>query len=242
MLLGHLVNNASNEYHRELVFDAPARMVGRFENFLRDAPRQHALCCGKGQRIVATAIFKTFFKNDRIGTRTHAGEEGSQRGSNPRGSHEPLLRRRGNRGSRPREARTPLPTPVAAGLGIPAWVRSPLRPFFSRMGSSPDSMIFRKRFKNSCDNDSLTLAATQCRKRSTIAKKIFKSAHHARRRIKNQFPMIFVASVIKSISIEVWRCRWRRPGRSSPLPTFSRLSRSLAGATAAAGSDRRRGK
>ena len=32
---------------------------------------------------------------------------------------------------------------------------------------------------------------------SIVAKKIFKSAHHARRRIKNQFPVIFVASVIK---------------------------------------------
>ena len=97
-------------------------------------------------------------------------------------------------------------TPVAANHGYTgvvamvhdcAWVRSPMRPFFSRVGSSPDSMIFRKRFKNSSDSDSLTLVATQCRKRSTIAKKIFKSAHHARRRIKKQFPMIFVGSVIK---------------------------------------------
>ena len=84
-------NNASNEYHRDLVFDPPARMVGRFENFLRDAARDHAPCCGKGQRIVAPAIFKTFSKNHGIGTRTHAGEEWSQRGSNPPGSHEPLL-------------------------------------------------------------------------------------------------------------------------------------------------------
>ena len=49
-------NNASNEYHRDLVFDAPARMVGRFENFLRDAARDHAPCCGRGQRIVVPAI------------------------------------------------------------------------------------------------------------------------------------------------------------------------------------------
>ena len=96
------VNNASNEYHRELVFDAPARMVGRFENFLRDDVRHHALCCGKGQRIVVSAIFKTFFKNARIGTRTHAGEEGSQRGSNPRG-----------------ELRTPLSTPDSMGFAAP---------------------------------------------------------------------------------------------------------------------------
>ena len=81
-------NNASNEYHRDLVFDPPARMVGRFENFLRDAARDHAPCCGKGQRIVAPAIFKTFSKNHGIGTRTHAGEEWSQRGSNPRGTAE----------------------------------------------------------------------------------------------------------------------------------------------------------
>ena len=85
-----VINNASNEYHRELVFDAPARMVGRFENFLRDVARSHAPCCGKVQRIVLSAIFKTFFKNARIGTRTHAGEEWSQRGSNPRGEREPL--------------------------------------------------------------------------------------------------------------------------------------------------------
>ena len=84
-------NNASNEYHRELVFDAPARMVGRFENFLRDDARHHAPCCGKGQRIVPPAIFKTFFKNARIGTRTHAREEWSQRGSNPRGGRETPL-------------------------------------------------------------------------------------------------------------------------------------------------------
>ena len=64
------INNASNEYHRDLVFDAPARMVGRFENFLRDAARDHAPCCGKGQRIVAPAIFKTFSKNARIGDRS----------------------------------------------------------------------------------------------------------------------------------------------------------------------------
>ena len=82
------INNASNEYHRDLVFDPPARMVGRFENFLRDAARDHAPCCGKGQRIVAPAIFKTFSKNHGIGTRTHAGEEWSQRGSNPRGTAE----------------------------------------------------------------------------------------------------------------------------------------------------------
>ena len=58
-------------------------------------------------------------------------------------------------------------------------------------------MIFRKRFKNSWDNDTLTLPATRCMIPSSVAKKIFKSPHHARRRIKNQIPMIFVASVIK---------------------------------------------
>ena len=45
-------------------------MVGRFENFLRDAARDHAPCCGKGQRIVVAAIFKTFSKNARIGDRS----------------------------------------------------------------------------------------------------------------------------------------------------------------------------
>ena len=45
-----------------LVFDAPARMVVRFENFLRDGARHHAPCCGKGQQIVAPAIFKAFLK------------------------------------------------------------------------------------------------------------------------------------------------------------------------------------
>ena len=85
------INNASNEYHRDLVFDPPARMVGRFENFLRDAARDHAPCCGKGQRIVVAAIFKTFSKNHGIGTRTHAGEEWSHRGSNPRGESRTLM-------------------------------------------------------------------------------------------------------------------------------------------------------
>ena len=59
-------------------------------------------------------------------------------------------------------------------------------------------MIFRKRFKNSWRNDTLTLPATRCMIPSSVAKKIFKSPHHARRRIKNQIPMIFVASVINS--------------------------------------------
>ena len=53
-----------------LVFDAPARMVVRSENFLRDGARHHAPCCGKGQQIVAPAIFKAFFKNARIGDRS----------------------------------------------------------------------------------------------------------------------------------------------------------------------------
>ena len=105
-------NNASNEYHLDVVFDAPARMVGRFEIFLRDDVRRHAPCCGKGQRIVLSAIFKTFFKNARIGTRTHAREEWSQRGSNPRGIAEPLLHCLCNRGSHVRPApgigRTPV--------------------------------------------------------------------------------------------------------------------------------------
>ena len=90
-------------------------MVGRFENFLRDDVRHHALCCGKGQRIVVSAIFKTFFKNDRIGTRTHAGEEGSQRGSNPRG-----------------ELRTPLPTPDSMGFAAPGST-NPVAPGMQRI-------------------------------------------------------------------------------------------------------------
>ena len=53
-----------------LVFDAPARMVVRSENFLRDGARHHAPCCGKGQQIVAPAIFKAFSKNARIGDRS----------------------------------------------------------------------------------------------------------------------------------------------------------------------------
>ena len=125
---GKYVNNASNEYHRELVFDAPARMVGRFENFLRDVARSHAPCCGKVQCIVLSAIFKTFFKNARIGTRTHAGEEGSQRGSNPRGSHEPLLQRLRNRGSR-----LPRGFDPRCDHSSPAWVRVPIRSFLKNV-------------------------------------------------------------------------------------------------------------
>ena len=53
-----------------LVFDAPARMVVRSENFLRDGARHHAPCCGKGQQIVLSAIFKAFSKNARIGDRS----------------------------------------------------------------------------------------------------------------------------------------------------------------------------
>ena len=53
-------------------------------------------------------------------------------------------------------------------------------------------------------NDSLTLPATQCMMPNIVAKKIFKSAHHARRRIKNQFPVIFVASVINICDLTVW--------------------------------------
>ena len=54
----------------ETVFDAPARMVVRLENFLRDGARHHAPCCGKGQQIVVSAIFKAFSKNARIGDRS----------------------------------------------------------------------------------------------------------------------------------------------------------------------------
>ena len=52
------------------VFDAPARMVLRFESFLRDGARHHAPCCGKGQQIVVSAIFKAFSKNAGIGDRS----------------------------------------------------------------------------------------------------------------------------------------------------------------------------
>ena len=45
-------------------------MVVRFENFHRDGARHHAPCCGKGQQIVAPAIFKAFSKNARIGDRS----------------------------------------------------------------------------------------------------------------------------------------------------------------------------
>ena len=58
-------------------------------------------------------------------------------------------------------------------------------------GSIPDSSIFRKRFKNSWQNDLLTLAATRCVMPSTVAKKIFRADHHARRRIKNKIPGAF---------------------------------------------------
>ena len=83
-------------------------MVGRFENFLRDAARDHAPCCGKGQRIVVAAIFKTFFKNARIGTRTHAGEELSQRGSNPRAAESPWEKGSVSGVSLPQDCRKPL--------------------------------------------------------------------------------------------------------------------------------------
>ena len=164
---------------------------------------ESAPCCGKGQRIVVPAIFKTFSKNHGIGTRTHAGEEWSQRGSNPRGT-----------------AENPCYTGVVAGVSpAPRGKPLPLRPFFSRMGSSPDSMIFRKRFKNSCHNDTLTLPATRCMIPSSVAKKIFKSPHHARRRIKNQIPMIFVASVINIVlacTAILEKCG-SRPGRKFQL-------------------------
>ena len=69
-------------------------------------------------------------------------------------------------------------------------------------GSIPDSSIFRKRFKNSWHNDLLTLAATRCVMPSTVAKKIFRADHHARRRIKNKIPGAFVASVINYVKGE----------------------------------------
>ena len=53
-----------------LVFDPPARMVVRSENFLRDGARHHAPCCGKGQQIVVPAIFKAKSKNAGIGDRS----------------------------------------------------------------------------------------------------------------------------------------------------------------------------
>ena len=68
-----------------LVFDAPACIQRRFENFLRGGAVHDAVYCVKGQKKLSPAIFKTFSKNPGIGTRTHAGEEWSQRGSNPRG-------------------------------------------------------------------------------------------------------------------------------------------------------------
>ena len=46
------------------------RMVVRLENFLRDGARHHAPCCGKGQQILAAAIFKRLKKNARIGDRS----------------------------------------------------------------------------------------------------------------------------------------------------------------------------
>ena len=82
-----------------LVFDPPACSPRRFENFLPGGAAHDAMYCVKGQKNISPAISKTFFKNARIGTRTHAREEWSQRGSNPPGSHEPLLHRRCNRGS-----------------------------------------------------------------------------------------------------------------------------------------------
>ena len=90
-------------------------------------------------------------------------------------------------------------TPGAANLfytGVVGRVRH------SRVGSIPAATIllsrgfesgsehFEKRFKNSWRNDTLTLPATRCMMPNIVAKKIFKSAHHARRRIKNQFLMI----------------------------------------------------
>ena len=53
-----------------LVFDAPARMVVRSENFLRGGARDHAPCCVKGRKNYPTAIFKAFSKNARIGDRS----------------------------------------------------------------------------------------------------------------------------------------------------------------------------
>ena len=53
-----------------LVFDPPARMVVRSENFLRGGARDHAPCCVKGRKNSPTAIFKAFSKNARIGDRS----------------------------------------------------------------------------------------------------------------------------------------------------------------------------
>ena len=53
-----------------LVFDAPARMVVRSENFLRGGARDHVPCCVKGRKNYPTAIFKAFSKNARIGDRS----------------------------------------------------------------------------------------------------------------------------------------------------------------------------
>ena len=65
-----LVNNISNEKHRYSVFDAPARMLFRFPNFLRDGARHHAPYCGKGQQKLYPVILKTFFEDISIGNRT----------------------------------------------------------------------------------------------------------------------------------------------------------------------------
>ena len=53
-----------------LVFDAPARMVVRSENFLRGGARDHAPCCVKGRKNYPTAILKAFSKNAGIGDRS----------------------------------------------------------------------------------------------------------------------------------------------------------------------------
>ena len=65
----HLITLATKSTGN-LVFEPPARMVVCSENFLRDGARHHAPCCGKGQQIVVSAIFKAFSKNARIGDRS----------------------------------------------------------------------------------------------------------------------------------------------------------------------------
>ena len=77
-------NNISNVKHRDFVFDAPARILLRFRNFLHDGARHHAPYCGKGQQMFATAIFKTFFENVSIGNRTHVLSLGLEPGRGTR--------------------------------------------------------------------------------------------------------------------------------------------------------------
>ena len=89
-----------------LVFDPPACSPRRFENFLPGGAAHDAMYCVKGQKKISPAISKTFFKNARIGTRTHMGEEGSQPGIEPT-----------------RDSQTLVPTPVAQGFRGPGEFR-----------------------------------------------------------------------------------------------------------------------